>query len=61
MNTGGVVPGKSGTHLPGADASDCSVTEASVGTHQGPNAGPPPSVGGKGSTGSASSSSPSGG
>ncbi len=30
--TGGQIPGKSGSHLPGEDAQDCNVEAASVGT-----------------------------
>jgi len=58
--TGGQAPGKSGSLLPGDGASDCSVEQASDGNSNGPNTKDDTPPGGYGSTGSGSSSNPSG-
>jgi hypothetical protein len=58
--TGGVIPGKSGSRLPGEGAQACSVEAASEGTTSNqPNVTADTPPGGYGSTGSASSSKPS--
>lgn len=61
-DTGGLVSGKSASLLPGEDAADCNVEEASIGNSDGPNTAKASEAapGGYGSTGTASSSSPSG-
>jgi hypothetical protein len=62
-NTGGKIPGKSGTLLPGSGASGCSIAgsgSAADGTSNGPSVGEMRGPGGKnGSTGTASDSKPS--